>query len=188
MEENKEQILIRRLLAKEEAAWKELFGTHSGNLAGICSRYLPGKDDVHDVLQNSFIKMFRSIETFEFRSIGSLKAWMMRITVNEALKHIKQHSGVMADTDVNDFLDIAGDEEPDLEEISQAVIMKMIQSLPDGYRTVFNLFVFEKKSHKEIAELLGIAENSSASQFHRAKGLLARKINEYKMSKEAQYE
>ncbi len=188
MEENKEQILIRRLLAKEEAAWKELFGMHSGNLAGVCSRYLPGKDDVHDVLQNSFIKMFRSIETFEYRGIGSLKAWMMRITVNEALKHIKQHSGIMADADVNEFPDISGDEEPDLEEVSQAVIMKMIQSLPDGYRTVFNLFVFEKKSHKEIAGLLGIAENSSASQFHRAKGMLARKINEYKMSKEAQYE
>lgn len=188
MEENKEQILIRRLLTKEEAAWKELFGTYSGSLAGVCTRYLPGKDDVHDVLQNSFIKMFRSIDTFEFRGTGSLKAWMMRITVNEALKQIKQNSGMTTDADVDEFPDIANDEEPDLEEISQDAIMKMIHSLPDGYRTVFNLFVFEKKSHKEIAGLLGIAENSSASQFHRAKGMLARKIKEYKMSKEAQYE
>ncbi|SFN66900.1 RNA polymerase sigma-70 factor, ECF subfamily [Chryseobacterium oleae] len=188
MEENKEQILIRRLLTKEEAAWKELFGTYSGNLAGVCARYVPGKDDVHDVLQNSFIKMFRSIETFEYRGSGSLKAWMMRITVNEALKHIKQHSGMTTETDLAEFPDIPNEEEPDLEEIPQAVIMKMIRSLPDGYRTVFNLFVFEKKSHKEIAGLLGIAENSSASQFHRAKGLLVQKIKEYKMSKKAQYE
>lgn len=188
MEENKEQILIRRLLTKEEAAWKELFGTYSGSLAGVCARYVPGKDDVHDVLQNSFIKMFRSIETFEYRGSGSLKAWMMRITVNEALKHIKQHSGMTTDTDLAEFPDIPNEEEPDLEEIPQAAIMKMIRSLPDGYRTVFNLFVFEKKSHREIAGLLGIAENSSASQFHRAKGLLVQKIKEYKMSKKAQYE
>jgi RNA polymerase sigma-70 factor (ECF subfamily) len=68
------------------------------------------------------------------------------------------------------------------------MIMTMIRSLPDGYRTVFNLFVFEKKSHKEIAEMLGIAENSSASQFHRAKTMLAQKIKEYTMSKTAHYE
>jgi RNA polymerase sigma-70 factor (ECF subfamily) len=80
------------------------------------------------------------------------------------------------------------EEEPNLEEIPQATIMKMIRSLPEGYRTVFNLFVFEDKSHKEIAEILGIAENSSASQFHRAKAMLVQKIKEYKMSKTAQYE
>lgn len=188
MEENKEQILIRRLLTKEEAAWKELFGTYSGNLTGVCSRYILGKDNVHDVLQNSFINMFRSIGTFEYRGSGSLKAWMIRITVNESLKHIKQHSGIATDTDLSEFPDIPDDDEPDLEEIPQAAIMKMIRSLPDGYRTVFNLFVFEKKSHKEIAGLLGIAENSSASQFHRAKALLVQKIKEYKMSKKAQYE
>jgi RNA polymerase sigma factor (sigma-70 family) len=185
MEENKEQILIRRLLTKEEAAWKELFGSYSGSLSGICSRYISGKDDVRE---NSFINMFRSIKSFEYRGNGSLKAWMIRITVNEALKHIKQHSGIATDTDLSELPDIPNDEEPDLEEIPKAAIMKMIQTLPDGYRTVFNLFVFEKKSHKEIAGLLGIAENSSASQFHRAKGLLIQKINEFKMSKKAQYE
>ena len=188
MEENKEQILIRRLLIKEEAAWKELFGNYSGSLAGVCSRYLSGKDDIHDILQNSFIKMFRSIETFEYRGKGSLKAWMIRITINEALKHIRQHPGNTTNDDLTEIPDISLDEEPDLEEIPQAAIMKMIRSLPDGYRTVFNLFVFEKKSHKEIAGLLGIAENSSASQFHRAKGLLVQKIKEFKMSKNTQYE
>ncbi|MGG5209242.1 RNA polymerase sigma factor [Chryseobacterium sp. MIQD13] len=188
MEENKEQILLRRLLTKEEAAWKELFGNYSGSLAGVCSRYLSGKDDVHDVLQNSFVQMFRSIGAFEYRGNGSLKAWMVRITVNEALKYIRQHPGNTTNDDFSEFPDIPNDEEPDLEEIPEAAIMKMIRSLPDGYRIVFNLFVFEKKSHKEIAGLLGIAENSSASQFHRAKGLLVQKIKEFKMSKKAQYE
>ncbi|MDR2234710.1 MAG: RNA polymerase sigma factor [Chryseobacterium sp.] len=188
MKENKEQILINRLLTKEEAAWKELFGTYSGSLAGVCSRYITEKDDVRDVLQNSFIKMFRSIDTFEYRGTGSLKAWMIRIVINEALKHIRQNSGFQTIAYTSEFPEVPEDEEPDLEEIPEAVVLKMIKALPDGYRTVFNLYVFEKKSHKEIAGLLGIAENSSASQFHRAKGLLVQKIKEFKMSKKAQYE
>ncbi|MBB4806827.1 RNA polymerase sigma-70 factor (ECF subfamily) [Chryseobacterium defluvii] len=188
MKENKEQILVSRLLRKEEAAWKELFGMHSGSLTSVCSRYVIGKEDIHDVLQNSFIKMFRSIETFEYRGDGSLKAWMARIVVNESLKQIKQNYDLRRLEDEFDFPDIPHEEDPDLEEVPQTVIMKMIRSLPEGYRAVFNLYVFERKSHKEIAELLEIAENSSASQFHRAKAMLARNIKEYKKTKKAQYE
>ncbi|MBT2621579.1 MULTISPECIES: RNA polymerase sigma factor [Chryseobacterium] len=188
MEANKEQILVDRLLLKEEAAWKELFGAYSGNLSYVCSRYIISKDDVHDVLQNSFIKMFRSINSFEYRGNGSLKAWITRIVVNESLKHIRQYSDFKIVTDDFEIPDITEEAEPNLEEVPQEVIMEMIRSLPDGYRTVFNLYVFENKSHKQIAELLGIAENSSASQFHRAKGMLVQKIKEYKMLTKAQYE
>lgn len=188
MKENNEQILVSRLSQKEEAAWKELFEAYSGSLAYVCSRYIIDRDQVNDVLQNSFIKMFRSIHSFEYRGNGSLKAWMTRIAVNESLQHIKQNSDFKIVNDETDIPDIEIEEEPDLDEISQQEIMEMIRMLPDGYRTVFNLFVFEEKSHKEIAEILGIAENSSASQFHRAKLMLARKIKEYKMSKTAQYE
>lgn len=188
MEESKEQILVRRLLQKEESAWKELFGAYSGNLTYVCTRYVAEREDVHDVVQNSFIKMFRSIESFEYRGIGSLKAWMTRIAVNEALKHIKQKGDFRSTVEVEELPDVPEEEEPDFEEIPKTDIMDMIRSLPDGYRTVFNLFVFEGRSHKEIAELLGIAENSSASQFHRAKGLLIQKVKEFKMSKKAQYE
>lgn len=188
MKENNEQILVSRLLQKEEAAWKELFEAYSGSLAYVCSRYIIDRDHVNDVLQNSFIRMFRSIDSFEYRGNGSLKAWASRITVNESLQHIKQNSNFKIVADETDISDVEIEEEPDLDEISQQEIMEMIRTLPDGYRTVFNLFVFEEKSHKEIAEILGIAENSSASQLHRAKSMLARKIKEYKMSKTAQYE
>jgi len=186
MELNKEQILTNRLLSKEETAWKELFEAYSGNLTSVCSRYIIEKEDVHDVLQNSFIKMFRSIESFECRGDGSLRAWMTRIVVNESLKYIKQNTDFKLSLSESDIPDIVDEEEPNLEEIPQSKIMKMIRALPDGYRTVFNLYVFEEKSHKEIAGILGIAENSSASQFHRAKAMLVQKIKEYKMSKTAQ--
>ncbi|HCN49668.1 MAG TPA: RNA polymerase subunit sigma [Chryseobacterium sp.] len=186
MSENKEQILVKQLLKKEEAAWKELFGAYSGNLTYVCSRYIAEKEDVHDVLQNSFIKMFRSIESFEYRGNGSLRAWMTRIVVNESLKYIRRNNDFRSAVEVEDLSDIPEEEEPDFEEVPQEDIMQMIRSLPEGYRTVFNLYVFEKKSHKEISGLLGIAENSSASQFHRAKALLVQKIKEFKMSKKAQ--
>lgn len=188
MELNKEQILIDRLLLKEEAAWKELFEVYSGNLTYVCSRYILDKDNVHDVLQNSFIKMFRSIERFQYRGNGSLRAWMSRIVVNESLTFLKQNSDFKNFVDDSELPDMTMDEEPDLQQIPEAVIMEMIRFLPEGYRTVFNLFVFEEKSHKEIAEVLGIAENSSASQFHRARVTLAQKIKEYKRLKIAQYE
>lgn len=188
MELSKEEILIKRLLLKEESAWKKLFGAYSGNLTYVCSRYIIDKEDVHDVMQNSFIKMFHAVGTFEYRGNGSLRAWMTRIVVNESLRHIKQNSYFKLMVQDADLPDIEDKHEPDLERISQADIMKMIRSLPDGYRTVFNLYVFEEKSHKEIAQLLEIAENSSASQFHRAKAMLVQKIKEYEMSKTAQYE
>ncbi|WP_345991054.1 sigma-70 family RNA polymerase sigma factor [Chryseobacterium sp. Chry.R1] len=188
MEANKEQILVNRLLLKEEAAWKELFGAYSGNLSYVCSRYIIDKDDVRDVLQNSFIKMFRSLDSFEYRGSGSLKAWITRIVVNESLKHIRQHSDFKVTMNDSDIPDITDDEEPEIEEMPQEAMMEMIRSLPEGYRTVFNLYVFENKSHKQIAELLGIAENSSASQFHRAKAMLVQKVKEYKMLIKAQYE
>ncbi|REC43448.1 RNA polymerase sigma factor [Chryseobacterium pennipullorum] len=188
MDESKEQILVTHLLRKEEAAWKELFGAYSGNLTYVCSRYISEKEDVHDVLQNSFIRMFRSIDSFEYRGNGSLKAWMTRIVINESLKYIREKGDFKSALEVDDLPDLPDDEDPDFEEIPRDDIMKMIKALPEGYRTVFNLYVFEKKSHKEIAGLLGIAENSSASQFHRAKGLLVQKIKEFKTSKKAQYE
>ncbi len=136
MEETKEQDLAKRLLSKEESAWKELFGAYSGTLTYVCSRYIISKDDVHDVLQNSFIKMFRSIDSFEYRGSGSLKAWITRIVVNESLKHIRQNPDFKMVTDF-EIPDVPDEEEPDLNEISQAAIMKMIRALPDGYRTVF---------------------------------------------------
>lgn len=188
MKESNEQILVSRLWKKEEAAWKELFEVHSGSLAYVCSRYITDRDSVNDVLQNSFIKMFRSIDSFEFRGDGSLKAWITKIVVNESLKQIKKKIDFKAIGDDFQIAEPEDEDGPGLEEISQQEIMNIIQMLPDGYRTVFNLFVFEGKSHREIAELLGVAENSSASQFHRAKSMLARKIKEYKMSKTAQYE
>ena len=161
---------------------KRIYDCYSRYLAATCSRYLPGESDLRDVLQDSFVKIFSSLDKFEFRGEGSLKAWMRQVSVNEALKLIrrrKRNDTVEYKWDLPDTQE-EDDPEPDVAEVPPSVIQKMIQALPEGYRTVLNLYAFEEKSHKEIAGLLGISESTSASQLHRARALLARQINEYK--------
>lgn len=174
----KEIDLIKLINNRDGGAMKALYDRYVEYLSAVCSRYVTDEDDRKDVLQECFIKIFTSLPKFEFRGEGSLKAWMIRITVNESLRFIKRNA-------VYSFIDYGEDvpdtpDEPEVGDIPDDVINDMILSLPPGYRMVFNLYVFENKSHKEIARLLDIGESSSASQFSRAKALLSKRIKEYK--------
>lgn len=185
--EKKERSLLQQIVRGNTIAMKEFYDIYSGYLTTVCSRYLSNKEDVKDVLQESFIKIFDAVEKFEYKGEGSLQAWASRIVANESLKHIKENQKLKVTNLPNwDLPDTTDDQEPDFEDIPTSVILEMIRALPTGYRTVFNLYVFEQKSHKEIASILGIAENSSASQLHRAKGLLVKEIDLYRIKKVAQ--
>lgn len=157
---------------------KSLYATYVRYLAAICSRYITNQEDVKDVLQESFLKIFSGINNFEYRGEGSLRAWAARLTVNESLSFLKKNNRIVFVEPTVPIPD-RPDENPDTDGIPAAAIHDMIRTLPDGYRTIFNLYVIEGKSHKEIAAMLGIKENSSASQLHRAKTMLAAKIREY---------
>lgn len=177
-----EQKLAERIKRRDSKAMKALYDRYAGFLTAVCSRYIENKEDVKDLMQDSFIRIFSSIGSFEYRGEGSLKAWMSRIVINNTLKYIRdniQKGMISIDEDIPDVPD---EEIPEISEIPPSLIQEMIRRLPEGYRTVFNLFVFEGKSHKEIAMLLGIKENSSASQLHRAKALLAGWIREYRQN------
>lgn len=187
-EEIKEHKLLQQMVQGNKVAMKKFYEENAGYLTAVCSRYISNKEDVKDVLQESFIKIFKAIDKFEFKGVGSLRAWSARIVVNEALKHLKVTDKMQLTTLPSwDLPDTADNQEPDFEDIPTTAILDMIQSLPPGYRTVFNLYVFEEKSHKEIATILNIAESTSASQFHRAKGLLVKEIELYRL-KLKQYE
>ena len=155
---------------------RSFYERYAGYLTAVCSRYVVDGTNVKDILQEAFIKVFQSLDRFEYRGEGSVKAWITRIVVNDSLKYLRTSSRLNF---VDDLPDIPEDDEPTLPQIPPAVVQEMIKALPDGYRTVFNLFVFEKKSHREIASLLGIKEDSSASQFFRARAMLARNIKNY---------
>lgn len=173
-----DQRLLKRVKQGDTAAMHELYRRYSRYLSAVSARYLSNDEDIKDVLQDSFLKIFASLDNFEYRGEGSLKAWMSRITLNETLKFLR--SGNRFDTvELSDSIQDLPEEEPRSQEVPTNVIFDMIRELPVGYRTVFNLYVVEGKSHKEIAGMLGISENTSASQLHRAKAILAQKIKNY---------
>ena len=159
----------------------KLYSRYVGYAMAVGLRYVPDRDDLNDVIQDSFVKILSSVNRFEYRGEGSLKGWILRIVSNEAINFIKQKTKFSF---VDEFPDEIEEQDPDVDKVPPQVLNQMISELPDGYRMVLNLYVFEQKSHKEIAEMLDIKESTSASQYLRAKKLLASKINNYLKNKE----
>lgn len=165
---------ITELFARGDSRAMDVLYSHFANyLTGVCIRYVPQPEDLHDVLQEAFIKIFTTIDSFHYRGKGSLKAWMTRITVNEALMFLRDKKKMTFMDNDQEPPDIA-DVPPDTSALTADRVADAIAQLPDGYRTVFNLYAIEGKSHKEIAKILNIKPDTSASQFHRAKTLLAK--------------
>lgn len=164
----------------DNRARKELYERYAGRLLGVCMRYVNDRDTAQDLLHDGFLKVFNSFDKFAWRGEGSLRAWMERVLINTVLQHLRKNDSLSQTLEVEELPEMY--EEPDasaVEMIPQTVLMQFINELPVGYRTVFNLYTMEEKSHKEIAELLGINEKSSASQLFRAKNTLAKKIKEW---------
>ena len=175
--------LSERCRQGDNRARKELYEQYAGRMLGVCLRYAGDRDMAQDLLHDGFIKIFSSFDKFTWRGEGSLRAWMERVMVNTALQYLRKSDVISQSTPLEEVPEDY--EEPDasaVEMIPQAVLMRFIEELPAGYRTVFNLYTFEEKSHKEIAQLLGINEKSSASQLFRAKSVLAKRVKEWIMN------
>ena len=182
---NMEEGLARRLRSGDGDAMREFYSLYGSQLAKVCARYIADGEDVKDVFQESLIRIFSRAKDFTYRGPGSLLAWATKLTVNESLKFLqarKRHELILLAHDVPD--DSEEEEDPSVRELPPEVFHQIVRELPTGYRTVFNLYVFEEKSHQEIADLLGIKKDSSASQLNRAKKLIAKKIREYNNSKQ----
>lgn len=181
MVKDKDLQLVTDIRKGDRSAMSDLYFRYAGYLRALCSRYITDDNDVNDILQSCFIKIFTSIDRFQYRGPGSLKAWISRITVNESIRFLSscKKAGAFKDNLIKETDEYA-DEDPEVDDIPADVLQQMIRELPDGYRSIFNLYVLEEKSHREIAEMLGITESTSASQFHRAKKLLAARIKEYR--------
>lgn len=175
-----EQRLAYNIQHGDRAAMHQLYNLYSGYAMALALRYVPDRDDASDILQDSFVKIFSSISTYEYCGEGSLKSWVARIVVNEALGFLRRRSGI---TFTDEIPESTTEEEPDIGLVSDEKLSEFIASLPEGYRVVLNLYVFGGMSHKEIAEELGITPSTSASQFFHAKKMLARMINEYTKKK-----
>ena len=170
-------------------AQEELYGRYASAMFAICLRYCGNRDDAEDLLHDGFIKIFGSIRKFRYQGAGSLGGWMGKVFVNEAVSRLRKKArhdirSVPDEESTLTIHDETGTSDDTLENVSPEKLIEMISELPDGCRSVLNLYVFEQKSHKEIARLLGIKENSSTSQLHRAKAILRNKINRLKNGNE----
>lgn len=174
-----ENELIEGCRAGKEAARKELYTRYSKQMLAVCYRYTGDVDAAHDVLHDGFIKIFTH---FTFRGECTLSTWVTRIMVTQSIDYLRRKQRfdrlVLNEEQLPDIPDEASVAETG-NRLSEEVLLSFVAELPDGCRTVFNLYVFEEKSHKEIAELLHIKEHSSTSQLYRAKSLLAKRIKEY---------
>lgn len=171
--------LVQQCQRGVNSARKELYDRYAGQMLAICLRYTGGMDVSNDLLHDGFLKVFSSISTFTYQGEGSLRAWMGRIFVNIALEYLKKKDVLrqVVPLELIAETEEVGDDE--LGEIPTEVLMQFVHELPVGYRTVFNLYTFEERNHKEIAVMLHINEKSSSSQLSRAKALLVKKVNEY---------
>jgi RNA polymerase sigma-70 factor (ECF subfamily) len=132
--------------------------------------------EAEEVLQESFIKVFEKLK--QWKGNGPLGGWIRTIVVNTALTRIKNNKKFRLDKNIDEAVALSDNGEDQLEALQAADLMKLIAQMPDGYKTVFNLFVVEGYGHKEIADLMGISESTSKTQFLKGKNWLVKRINE----------
>ena len=181
--ETSEIKLIEDCIKGKRRAQNKLYKKYADILLGICLRYSRNKSEAEDVLQDGFIKIFTKIK--DFRMEGSFEGWMKRIMINTALLNSRDNLKHYFHADIDVIQERITDDvifEVD-DNHSAKEIMKLVQGLPDGYRMVFNLYVFDNYTHKEIAESLGISEGTSKSQLARARKFLQNKLLELQQKK-----
>ncbi len=164
-----ESDLIRGCMEGNRRMQEELYRRFSPRMYAVCLRYAGNAEEAEDILQEGFIKVFKKLDSF--RSEGSFEGWVRRIFVNTAIEHFRRKRYLMPVTEKEENT-IEGKYTSVLDELGAKDIMALIQDLSPGYRTVFNMYVVEGYTHKEIADMLGISEGTSKSQLSRAKVIL----------------
>lgn len=144
-------------------------------MKGICLRYAVNEVEAEDILQDSFIKAFGSLKSYNAQ--GALGGWLRRITVNTALMQYRKNKALKSLKTVNDYAEVQSTvEDGAIEQLELESLLEKIQQLPTGFRTVFNLYAVEGFTHKEIGEMLDVSEGTSKSQYSRARVFLRKMI------------
>lgn len=171
----REHELIEGCRRQNRQAQQALYELYSGKMYALCCRYVKDKMEAEDVLVVAFTKIFERIH--QYKGDGSFEGWIRRVMVNESLGFLRKNKNMYVETDIE-----AAEREPNYEQLDSALeaedLMKLIEGLPTGYRVVFNLYAIDGYSHQEIAEQLGINENTSKSQLSRARVLLQKRLME----------
>ncbi|MEM1322294.1 MAG: sigma-70 family RNA polymerase sigma factor [Bacteroidota bacterium] len=170
-----EKELIEGCRKQNRKAQQMLYDRFAPVMFGVCKRYVRNREDAEDVLVSGLYKVFKNIG--QFKDLGSFEGWVRRIIVNEALMYLrKQHKHF-----ITDEIERASSKVTQVsveDELAAQDIIQLLNQLPTGYRTIFNLYVIEGYKHREIAEMLGISINTSKSQLILAKKRLQRLIGQ----------
>jgi RNA polymerase sigma factor (sigma-70 family) len=169
-----ESELVQQCKKGKRAAQEEVYARYSRKIYAICLRYLKNDFDAEEVLVTSFTKVFEKID--QFQGNGSFEGWIKRLAVNEALMYLRKHKQFQVN--IEDDIILFETKSVQGDHLEAEDLLKLIEQLPTGYNTVFNLYAIEGYSHKEIADMLGISENTSKSQLSRARTLLQKLLAE----------
>ena len=171
-----EKLLIKKAIQNNKEAQQQLFAKHSPKMLGVCRQYVKDLHHAEDLLLSGFLKVFIKLSTFKHE--GSFEGWIRRIMVNTCISYLRKKNLVTVSDEDFIFNDVATES---LENTSLTDIQKLIDSLPEGYKMVFNLYAIEGYKHSEIAIKLGVSESTSKTQLFRARKLLQE--NYIKMNK-----
>ncbi len=166
--------LIKDCQAGNRLAYEQLYKLYAGAMFNICRRMIGDDDEAKDLLQESFIDAFRKLP--ELREINTFSAWIKRIVVNHCINAIKKKR--LITSELNENFDTIEEEEDDFEyqKYTANRIMEAVEELPEGCRTVLNLYLFEGYDHKEIGQILGITESASKAQYSKAKSKIRNQL------------
>ena len=160
--------LVKKCLEKDSAAQEYLFNLYSRKMMGVCLRYSRDEDEAKDVLQLGFIKVFEKLNLY--KQEGSLEGWIRKVVINTALDNIRKNKKENNNIEIDKVdYQLSNEDLNGYEAMKVKDLLNVIQAMPVGFRTVFNLYAIEGYSHKEIADQLEISVNTSKSQYSRAR-------------------
>ncbi|HEY0030348.1 MAG TPA: RNA polymerase sigma factor [Bacteroidia bacterium] len=162
--------IVKGCIEKNAIAQKHLYEKHVRKMMGVCLRYCDNHEEAEDVVQNGFISVFENIESY--KGTGSLEGWIRKIMVNTALTNIRKNKKLKQNVELDSVEFMLPSTTYTNDSFAAKDLLKIIQTLPVGFKTVFNLYAIEGYSHREIGEMLGISEGTSKSQYSRAKSHL----------------
>ncbi|MBI1224777.1 MAG: sigma-70 family RNA polymerase sigma factor [Bacteroidetes bacterium] len=167
-----QQNILERCKNGERIAQQQLYEHFKGKMFAVCLRYANSRTDAEDSLQEGFVKVFRDLH--QFRGEGSFEGWMRRVIVNVALQNLRKQKGGLQFSELENVAYKISDADDSVFEENEkgAALIKLMQKMPTGFRTVLNLYVLEEYSHQQIADELGISVGTSKSQLNRAKAFL----------------
>lgn len=171
-----EEDIVKGCYDNQPKAQRMLYEKFAPKMLGVVLRYAKDEDEAYDILQDGFVKVFGKIHSFNME--GSLEGWIRRIMVNTALDQYRKNKKRMKDVRMDDVSFFLEQDDFIIEGLAANDLMKIINAMPKGYKIVFNMFAIEGYSHKEIADKLGVSENTSKSQYSRARQFVRKILEE----------